>query len=61
MGKALSLFLFRGINKQERQGIASKSKPDLNFSCNLYPGENIGTGCLGGWWAVLAVHSGFVG
>lgn len=48
MRKAQSLFLFRGINKQERQGIASKSKPDLNFSSNLYPGENIGMGYLGG-------------
>lgn len=61
MRKAQSLFLFRGINKQERQGIASKSKEDLNFSCSLYPGGNIGIGCLGGWWVVLAVHSGFVG
>lgn len=40
--KSRGLFLFRGINKQERQGIASKSKADLEFSCSMHPGERTG-------------------
>jgi len=45
--KSPSLFLFRGINKQERWGIAGKSKADLKFSRSVYPGESIGIGCYG--------------